>query len=165
MKLIPLTRGMCAIVDDEDFDWLSKFKWLADPQYPSRRCFYAKRDSRSKKISMAREIAKTPKGLYCDHINGNTLDNRRANLRNCTSTENARNASVRVGKAVPYKGVTLRKDSGLYRARIRVDGKLINLGSFQTAIEASVAYESAAATYFGDFSKTKSMKIAMVEGL
>ncbi len=114
---------------------------------------------------MSREIAKTPEGMHCDHINGNTLDNRRANLRNCSAAENARNASKQSGTSTPYKGVSLRKDYGLYRARIRVNGHLIDLGNFKTAIEASIAYETAAANFFGDFSKTKSMEIARLAGV
>lgn len=87
---IPLTRGLHAIVDVEDHQWLSKHKWHASPA-TGHSTVYAKRSTRHGSVFMHRMIMKPPEGMVVDHINGNGLDNRRCNLRICTPTENSRN--------------------------------------------------------------------------
>jgi hypothetical protein len=85
-KMIPLTQGKFALVDDEDFEWLNQYKWRL-------RNGYAGRDSSillgpRRNILMHREVAGTPEGLFTDHANGNKLDNRRCNLRICNKSQN-----------------------------------------------------------------------------
>lgn len=76
-SLILLTKGKFAIVDAEDYDWLSQYKWCA---VKSRETFYAQRWSNGTTVSIHREIMCAPKGVICDHKNHNGLDNRKSNL-------------------------------------------------------------------------------------
>lgn len=90
MKEITLTKGMVTLVDDEDYVWLSQWAWSAKQ---SKSCWYAIRQSKGKIIRMHREIMKPEAHLQIDHINRNSLDNRRENLRICTAAENNLNKS------------------------------------------------------------------------
>ena len=74
-RRIPLTRGLYAIVDREDYEWLMKFKWHTNC---SRGKFYA---VNSRKQKMHRLIMNAPSDKFVDHINGDGRDNRKANLR------------------------------------------------------------------------------------
>jgi len=89
MKEIPLTQGYVALVDDEDYEELSKFKWCANPQ-PDGRVYAARKNEAYRTVSMHRQIAGKP-GLVVDHVNGNGIDNRRENLRAVSIAENAQN--------------------------------------------------------------------------
>ena len=174
VKHIPLTRGRVAIVDDEDYDWLSKFNWSAKPRRcskysrpppNSRRKFYATRISSRKDIRdgkphlilMHRVIAATPEGLVTDHINGDTLDNRRENLRICTPSQNAANKrGVRCSSS--YKGVIPNPDkrckrSERWRAQIQHNRKHILIGYFASQVEAAEAYDAKAKELFGEFAR------------
>lgn len=87
---IPLTQGKFAIVSDADYKRLSKYKWHAHRD-KNGILFYAERYDKKRKphiVKMHREIMKPPKGLVVDHRNGDGLDNRRSNLRVCTTAEN-----------------------------------------------------------------------------
>jgi len=87
MKIIILTgkHGICTMVSDDDYDELSKYRWFAKP---SAQCFYVCRSKRvgSKVVTvrMHREIAKTPDSMDCDHVDYDTMNNQRENLRNVT---------------------------------------------------------------------------------
>ena len=154
MKLISLTQGQFAQVDDEDFEWLSQWKWLAQKD---DHTYYACRSIRKNKryftIKMHREIMKTPRELEVDHIDHNGLNNQRHNLRNCTRSENCKNHNTH--SLTGYLGVSFydfnRKKSKPYRATIWVNGGNIHLGTFATAKEAAIAYNNAAIKYHGEF--------------
>lgn len=90
---------------------------------------------------------------YVDHIDGNGENNDVTNLRWATCQENSRNAKTHKNNKLGIKGVQLR-ESGMYRARIRVEGKLINLGQFKTLNEAIDAHSKASKKYFGKFNRT-----------
>ncbi|MCG4256888.1 hypothetical protein K6W27_07520 [Acetobacter senegalensis] len=79
------------------------------------------------------------------------LDNRKSNLRTCTHKENQRNIGLNSSNTTGFKGVTLCKSSGKFRARIKIDGKKINLGSYATAEEASAVYSKKAKQIYGEF--------------
>lgn len=153
MKEIKLSRGLVAIVDDEDYDYLNQWKWNAHRS--NSRTFIARRTiwngKKSREISMHRVIMKTPEGLQVDHINHNGLDNRKCNLRNCAQSENAKNR-LAYGE-VKYLGVTYKR-TRQYKyisARIYSKGKYIALGSYKTLEDAARAYDEAAKKYHGEF--------------
>lgn len=87
-----------------------------------------------------------------DHINGNTSDNRIANLRPATFAQNAQNRRRQATTRNGFKGVNLTP-SGKWRAQIKVDGRSLHLGVFDTAEEAGAAYADAAVAWFGAFAK------------
>jgi hypothetical protein len=156
-RKISLTQGKYAIVDPDDYVWLSKYKWTTSRVYTK---FYAvrsvkcKKTSKMKTIRMHREILNVPAGLECDHINGHSLDNRKANLRAATRQQNCWNNRKRKPKSLSkYKGVSFSKRGRPWKAMLTVDGKWIYLGSYNSEVEAAKAYDKAAKNYFGQYAK------------
>lgn len=86
-----------------------------------------------------------------DHINGDTLDNRIANLRAATVSENQQNSRIRRNNKLGFKGVSGHGDK--YQAKIRVNGRAIHLGTFVTPQDAHSAYLTAAAKHHGHFAR------------
>ncbi len=155
MRKIPLTQGMVAIVDDEDYATLSAFKWYAAKQ-PNGR-FYAVRDVRKDNkrlhVRMHREILSADVDYDVDHKNCNPLDNRRENLRIATRAQNLRNCRKRSDNTSGYKGVSWHKASKKWAAYIHVSCKKINLGLYLTPQEAHAAYSMAAEHLHGEFAR------------
>lgn len=100
-----------------------------------------------------RMLLAAPAGMNVDHVNGNVLDNRRANLRLCSVAENQRNIGKRVTNTSGYKGVY--KQGKSWVAEITVDRKTFYLGAFQTPLLAHGAYAQAARKYHGDFARVE----------
>lgn len=169
MKEIPLTKGKVSLIDDEDFEKVSKFHWAFDGRYArsvfKRPSAKRKRDPRGQtNIYLHRFIL----GLYdenfnsiprsrkeVDHINRNKLDNRKENLRLITSSQNKVNQPKRnIKKATSvFKGVSFYK-SGNYTAwaaKITAKDKYINLGYYDTEKDAARAYNAAAKLIHGEY--------------
>lgn len=153
MKLIPLTQGHVALVDDQDYEDLMRYKWFAD----IRGCgIYIKRhrpiiDGKNGNIYMHRQImGVSDSKMIVDHINGNQLDNRRENLRLCTHSQNSMNCKATKGRRIPFKGVFVRP-SGRFGARIMFERRQITIGTFDTQEEAACAYDQKAKELFGEF--------------
>ncbi len=149
---IPLTRGHYAKVDPEDYGWLSQFRWH---YVRSGRTYYAVRskyeNGRGGKVWMHREIMNTPRGLVCDHINHNGLDNRTRNLRNCTTAQNNCNRR-RFGNARSrYRGVFWSKEMQMWAAAIGRHGQTRHLGYFLHEMAAARAYDVAARRLHGAY--------------
>ncbi|MCK9521084.1 MAG: AP2 domain-containing protein [Dehalococcoidia bacterium] len=153
VKRISLTRGLSVIIDSEDFDELSKYKWYACKK---RNLFYAYRDKMINKqkihIPMHRQIMQLHSGdkAICDHINRNTLDNRKANLRIVTHSLNQYNCvMIRKNNTTGYRGITFHRKLGKWIAQIRVNNKHIYIGVFTSKEEAAKAYDKEAIKYYG----------------
>lgn len=158
MKLIdvstPRHKGMFSMVDDADFETLNQWKWSAEKRgnrfYAIRQVIGA--EGKKTTVRMHREIAQVGDGFEVDHADGNGLNNQRANLRACSTSENQQNrASIRGSSA--YKGVLWDKSHGCWKAKIIVDGKRFMLGSFQTEEAAARRYDQAARAHFGEFAR------------
>ena len=134
MKLIELTKGKVAKVDDEDFEWLSARSWCVDSGG------YAK----SGKGRMHRVIMDPPKGMCVDHANRDKLDNRRSNLRIVTYGQNVLNAKIRSDNKSGVRGVFWSKQAHKWSAQIGRDGKQHHLGFFTEKCQAVAAYQDAA---------------------
>lgn len=173
MKLIPLTQGKSAIIDDKNFDRFSKFKWHA---MKSRNTFYAARTTNSgKKIYMHREVMEgKADGALIDHKDHNGLNNTEDNLRVSDHSTNAINCSPnrkrrtgKNGKSSRYLGVKRCQKKLFYtnkagelrvyetklkfEATIKVRRKQIQIGRFDKEVDAAIAYNEAASKHFGKF--------------
>lgn len=147
-RLIPLTQGQFTVVDDQDHERAAKFNWQA--QYSkTMNSYYAKKEG----DQLHRFILGLDKSKlkYVDHINHNTLDNRRINLRIATPSQNSFNRKTHATNKSGFKGVHWDKEARKWRASIRLYGKLINLGRFSTPELAHAAYCEAAIRLFGEY--------------
>lgn len=149
VKKINLTQGQVAIVDDEDFEYLNQWKWHVSMSSSSND-YYAKRtqhlgmfngEKKQKSIQMHRLIMNAPKGKVVDHINHDTLDNRKENLRIVSTRQNLQNKKRKMSSK--YPGVSWSKSVKKWRADININGKLEHLGTFHDEKTAAKAYEMA----------------------
>lgn len=154
MKEIKLTQNKVALVDDEDFDELNKFKWQCQK---GGNNFYACRslkkiDGKRPKVWMHRIILNlTDIKTHCDHKDGNGLNNQKANLRECSHKLNHRNRKNQKNSFSKYKGVSMDKEKKKFRVLIMVNGKSNHVGYFTDEIAAAKAYDEKAKELFGKF--------------
>ena len=146
------------LIDDDDFKQLNKWEWkINNDGYVYRYDKLTKTQ-----LFMARVVLKLPsyvvgkgklrKGrLYCDHINGNRLDNRKENLRIVSFYQNLLNKSIYKNNKSGFKGV--RKNGKYFRATITINGKKVHLGCDKSAYECAKLYDKAAKYYFSEFAR------------
>ncbi|MBB3213429.1 hypothetical protein FHW67_002721 [Herbaspirillum sp. Sphag1AN] len=154
VRLIPIYGGEKALVDDEDFERLSKYRWHLNDSGYAVRCDYS--SGTLKNIRMHHEVVTRQAGFDIDHIDGNRLNNQRSNLRECTRSQNLQNQSKKRGSTSKFKGVYWLKANKKWRAKIRVSGKSKCLGLYANESDAAKAYDAAAKHYFGEFACTNS---------
>jgi len=149
IRYIGLTQGKYAIVDAADYEWLNQWKWCAMLRSSK---VYAMRVERHKTILMHREIMKPPKGMLVDHIDGNGLNNRRSNMRNCTAQQNCQNRRPGTNFTSQFAGVYQRKSQPeKWYARVRCGEILAYLGPFDDEVEAAKARDQKARELHGEF--------------
>lgn len=160
MKKIPLSKGLFALVDDEDFEELNKHKWHA---IKSRNNYYAGRQEYEKskhkrRVYMHNVVLKVMnKENIVDHKDLNSLNNQKYNLRECSIAQNNKNKGVYRNKKSKYIGVYFGykgKKGQVFIAQISNDKKIIYLGSFYNEIDAAKAYDEACLKYHGEYGKT-----------
>lgn len=157
MKTIPLTRGLFATVDDEDYDALSRYRWYAH-RCPNQDYFYARcglpYNGGTKQVLMHRMIlGLTDPRVGVDHINRNTLDNRRCNLRLASKSENGGNTLKRSDNKSGFKGVSWHRAAQKWIAQTQKNGNRIYLGLYDTPEQAYEAYCKAAPQVHGEFAR------------
>ena len=154
-KTIPLTRGMATLVDDEDYAWLSKWTWYATEGRCG--CFYAARGTKQRTYEMQREILdperRAAREVKADHIDGNTLNNQRWNLRLVSNSVSNINRRIFKNNKSGYRGVWFSAEKRRFKAQISVSGTRVLLGSFDTAEEAAEAYNRAAIGFYGEYAR------------
>jgi len=160
MKTISLTQRKMALVDDADYDSLKKRKWHALMGSYTLYAAHTVGGRRNRKHEfMHRVILGLQRGdnRQCDHIDGDGLNNQRANLRVCTSTENRQSQRKRRISTSRYKGVYWNRRHRKWYSLIGVNTRHIYLGCFDSEIDAARAYDVAALKHFGQFALTNEM--------
>ncbi len=148
MKKIPLTQGKYALVDNEDYEWLNQWKWLARKD---KKIYYAQRSYKNTIILMHREIINVKFDNIVDHINHNGLDNRKENLRECNYQQNRHNSTGNKNVTSVFKGVYWSKRCNKWACKIRKGEKNTHLGYYFNDVNAAKMYDYMADKLFGDF--------------
>ena len=150
--------GGVALVDDDAYEMLNAYRWHRHSKGYAARVGFRERGGRKTSVYMHREVTKAPAGVQVDHIDGNKLNNTRANLRFCEDSQNKANSPKRrtyAGRSCrsQYKGVSRGKNDRKWYAYITVERKAISLGSFADEKDAAHAYDRAAYEHYGDFAQ------------
>lgn len=145
---VPLTQGQIATVDASDADAVNQFKWSA-VRRPGT--YYARRTVNGKHEYLHQFLMKPSEGLVVDHIDGDGLNNSRANLRVCSQAENMRNSRLRAHNKSGYRGVCWDVSRNRWRAYINSERRSHYLGMFSCPIEAAIARDVAALELHGEY--------------
>ena len=147
--------GYETIVDDEDYEILSQYKWHPEIN-PKSENVYVSGWINNKNIRMHRFVMKLHGNeiddFHIDHKDRNGLNNQKENLRPCSHTENQHNTKKKKnGITSVYKGVYFKVDRNKFRAHIKDNGKDIHIGYYQDEIDAAIAYNKQAIKLYGEF--------------
>lgn len=152
---IEIAGGNVALIDVEDYEAVAHIKWHMTSNGYARGYIHQTSDRPGHGVRMHRFILgmQTGDAREVDHINGDRLDNRRANLRICTRLENSRNTKLSPRNTSGYKGVYWSKRHQRWHVQIWVNTKTKHIGLFNTPEEGYAAYCEAAKKYFGEFAR------------
>ncbi len=160
-RKIYLGLGYFTMLDPGDYYRVKQFKWWVHSNgsnlYAARTAITT--DLKSRIIYLHRQIMNPPADRVVDHRFGDTLDNRKQNLRIVTQAENMRNRRKRKNTSSRFIGVSFRKSRHIWDVNIRVNGRKLYLGSFNNEIDAAVAYNNAAKQHFGEFARLNELKM------
>jgi len=145
---LTLNDGTHCVVDSEDFERVNEHHWTA--HYICGGC-YPETKIAGKAFFLSRFIVDAPKGFEVDHINHDTRDNRRCNLRICTSSQNQHNRVKKVVASSRFKGVRWDAKARKWYAQIGHEGRQEHLGSFSEERDAAMAYDARAKELWGEF--------------
>lgn len=155
---IDLTRGYKTLIDESDFAKVSQYKWRACVVTGGVYAVtWMRINNKGSHVYLHRYLLDFPVSDV-DHENRNTLDNRRANLRIATKSQNQFNKNLNKNNSSGFKGVSFNKAAQKYKAYIKHNRKLLYLGLFSTAEEAAGAYNEKAKELFGEFAKLNEVK-------
>lgn len=144
MKYIELTQGKHTMVDDEDYEWLSCYKWCTSNHSGTDYVINSKLEY------MHRLILCPPYGMVCDHINHDGLDNQKENIRVCTSSENQINKKPQLGFTSKYKGVYWHIRNK-WASLIKINQRGYHCGLYINEEDAALVYNLYAITIFGKY--------------
>lgn len=147
---VSLTKGYVATIDSADVNAVAGWNWCA---FVRGETVYAVRSASRKTIYMHRALISPPDGCVVDHVDGNGLDNRRANLRVGSQMQNTWNSRTKRSNTSGVKGVCFDRSRAKWIAHIRCGGKRINLGRFDNIRDAEAAYRAASMRIHGQFSR------------
>lgn len=151
---VPLTQGLVALVDEADADAVLAHKWHAHKErrktYALRRVYLGGGRRNERAIHVRLHTYLTGFAL-ADHINGNGLDCRRANLREATVLQNNLNKRLRSDSSSGFKGVYPHPTNGRFYPYIKIDGRKVHLGGYPTVEAAAEEYDRAAREAFGEW--------------
>lgn len=159
MKEIKLNKGFYTLVDDEDFEFLNQWKWYEHHGYAVRtKRVGLRRFNKTSQIYMHRLLNQTSDGLDTDHVNRNKLDNRKANLRTSTRTQNQINKGRQKNNTSGYAGISWSKEHQKWVSRISNQRRQIYLGSYSSIQSAWLARRWGERLYFGELNELKEDK-------
>lgn len=157
MAEISLSRGRITFVDDEDADYLKQFNWTTQGGgYVVRRVYI---NGVRKEIYLHREVMNARSGNVVDHINGDVLDNRKSNLRECSQAMNVVNTRITSNNSSGYKGVSWDSRAKKWRSQIFENRKCIFLGNFESKHDAARMYNFWAKDIYGEFAVLNTIEL------
>lgn len=150
MREIPLTRDKVALIDDEDYERVTQFKWHAQKRGDDKGWYAAAQPPRpAPKVRLHRFIMNAAEGTLVDHKDGDGLNCQRHNMRLTTPRGNVRNSRKPITNTSGYKGA--RCLNGRYYAYITIDGKPKHFGGFASIEDAARGYDELARKHYGEF--------------
>jgi len=159
--------GLYAIVDEEDAELVSQFRWRPYKSRYGHDLFYAftnrRMDTRlTDNMLMHRLVMGLSKhDPDVDHVDGDGLNNSKSNLRTCTVSQNQANRhTLRADKSSVFRGVTWHKQISKWQAQVKVNGRSLYLGCFESEVDAAIAYNKAALQHFGEFARLNDVESA-----
>ena len=151
VSYVPLTRGFEAIIDTDDVPIVENRHWTAASSAEKPYAYYRGPRPKQAVVYMHRVLLSAPADMCVDHINGNVLDNRRANLRLASRSQNQWNSRIAANNKSGFRGVFWRADRNCWRAEISAHGVTRSLGSFSRIEDACEAYASASKELHGEY--------------
>lgn len=151
MKTIVLSRGQVTFVDDEDFEYLTQWRWYMNTYGYATRCYMT--EGKIKRLYLHRVVTEAPKGIFTDHIDGDRLNNQKGNLRLVNQKENSQNRKKGINNRSGYIGVSWDNYNKRWKAQGMFEGKQKFLGNFKDPVSAAKCRDEFVKTVYGSYAK------------